>query len=944
MKDSVIFIYAPGYNISSGGNSILHYLCDNINNYSKFKSYIIPFNNETKTSMGSNLLAKEKFQTNDSLNIKIYDNEFDINYETDFIIYPESIYGNPLNFKNVIRWILYFPEKTIYESFKPDDIVLFYCHPYLRNLYQFSDINFYHPDIIDYYNDDLNTRSITFTILNKDVENKINNMNNKRPNDTLYTRRKIGGIYKTPQHTPKDIQMMLKEKNLIENQELTPDNMNNLFNSHKNFMSYDLYTYLTRLSLKAGCKTYVYPNSNLHKEDWKYKCPWMNGIKYGKDDNEPNTFEDFDFNEFNKQNVLNLDDIILKRMKFNNIRFTEPLINLFNQNGIEYNIINTNINLNEFSIELQFMINNFDFDYINLFDLNYGGLNKGPRCELNKQGVIGLVIGEDINKFDSYVFDINIKKDVKYFLKINFTKDNITYNINNIIKTLPCTTKRELYSINNIAIAGGFNDSRQFKETLYMFKLYNYNISTDYELNHYLPEYDVFMLNYPRKIFNCFTKYDKLNVNLKYTFTDITLKFSTKLLDITNKTILSMNNINIQILNKMIYISLNSNNYKLCNARVNKIFDFIISIDSNNKKMIVSVNEVVSEILLNEPITINATNLVVSQFLPNLSISNFQINNYLNFDNIDLSKLINYYNTFGFLKISNLFINMNENMIKAYSYNTSKYSISISNYIPRAMEYLNFFTNIILNEKIHRVFKKLFNSEYNYTGSDSKIYGSDTNWHCDRKTNRHYVKCGFYLDKLDENNGCLRVFPGSQHYNESFNNILSKKNIPLFLGPGGFDKEFIMDDDKDLPYFPVRVNYGDFIVFNLGLYHSAFNNHNNKKMICMNFCELYNDINDPEKVECINSDFNIIARNINNLDISRKLTIYDNNFLDYMQYNQERYKLIQSIVECENSLDKFVRSVLNKEDSAEINEFCNNNQNTNIKKSNKITKVYNYNI
>jgi hypothetical protein len=103
MKDSVIFIYAPGYNISSGGNSILHYLCDNINNYSKFKSYIIPFNNETKTSMGSNLLAKEKFQTNDSLNIKIYDNEFDINYETDFIIYPESIYGNPLNFKNVIR-------------------------------------------------------------------------------------------------------------------------------------------------------------------------------------------------------------------------------------------------------------------------------------------------------------------------------------------------------------------------------------------------------------------------------------------------------------------------------------------------------------------------------------------------------------------------------------------------------------------------------------------------------------------------------------------------------------------------------------------------------------------------------------------------------------------------------------------------------------------------
>ncbi len=112
----------------------------------------------------------------------------------------------------------------------------------------------------------------------------------------------------------------------------------------------------------------------------------------------------------------------------------------------------------------------------------------------------------------------------------------------------------------------------------------------------------------------------------------------------------------------------------------------------------------------------------------------------------------------------------------------------------------------------------------------------------------------------------------------------------------------------------------------------------------MNFCEIYDDINDKEKIECINSDFNIIARNINNLDISRKLTIYDNNFLDYMKYNQDRYKLIKSIVECDNSLDTFVRSVLNNEESTEINEFCENNKNTNIKKSEKIIKVYNYSI
>ena len=145
MSDKIItkiVIYSPGFNVNSGGNSITHFLCNYLNKYSIFEAYLLPYNNDTKTQMASNTCAKEEFNTNkDLLNIKIYNFEFEINYEQDFIVYNESIYGNPLNFTNVVRWILYFPDKNIYESFLPDDIILFYVEPYLRNIYELSNIN-----------------------------------------------------------------------------------------------------------------------------------------------------------------------------------------------------------------------------------------------------------------------------------------------------------------------------------------------------------------------------------------------------------------------------------------------------------------------------------------------------------------------------------------------------------------------------------------------------------------------------------------------------------------------------------------------------------------------------------------------------------------------------------------------------------------------------------
>jgi hypothetical protein len=382
-------------------------------------------------------------------------------------------------------------------------------------------------------------------------------------------------------------------------------------------------------------------------------------------------------------------------------------------------------------------------------------------------------------------------------------------------------------------------------------------------------------------------------------------------------------------INNKLYLLLES----IC---LGKPYDIILSINLKNNLIFLYNNNVVTSIVMeNDVKSITCNNIYINLFLENLSICNYDMNNYLELENsYDTSKIVNHYNTFGFLKIDNFFISANENMIKAYSYNVVNYAKETLNYIPRAMENLAYFVNLILNKKIHCILEKLFNSKYTYTGSDSKIYGSDTNWHCDRKTKNQHLKCCFYLDELNENTGGLRVLPGSQHSKDVYNRILSKKAVPLFLGPGGFDTNFL--NANKIPYYPININFGDFLIFNLALYHSAFGNHINKKMICMNFCESYIDNNDPEKLEALDSDFNILGNLCKNLDLSKKIIGYGDFFYNYITINDDRYrKLFKDHVENDSSLDKYIRIALDQNaDKTELIDFVKNTNSTNINKVN----------
>ena len=102
---------------------------------------------------------------------------------------------------------------------------------------------------------------------------------------------------------------------------------------------------------------------------------------------------------------------------------------------------------------IRMQIKSFDFEYQNLFDLNYKLINKGPRLELNSKGVLAMVITHNsCDNLTGYAIDNNIELNKKYFLKINFQRDRIIYNINNNINEIKLQTNNYLYNLNYFCI------------------------------------------------------------------------------------------------------------------------------------------------------------------------------------------------------------------------------------------------------------------------------------------------------------------------------------------------------------------------------------------------------------------------------------------------------------------------------------------------------------
>ena len=186
------------------------------------------------------------------------------------VIYGESVEGNPLNAKYIVRWILgpYYNSTTI-STWNPTDIVYFFNYD---EKHKFSGKHI-HVDSL--------YKTLTIIYMNPIFknENKIRSINHAHLfHKTLFYHKKITHIH--PEYS-------IEMPNMLPHNELFY-----FFNLCETFISYDPITFSTFIAALCGCVSVVYPIENITEKEWiemtclkQYsidrKINKLNGIAYG---------------------------------------------------------------------------------------------------------------------------------------------------------------------------------------------------------------------------------------------------------------------------------------------------------------------------------------------------------------------------------------------------------------------------------------------------------------------------------------------------------------------------------------------------------------------------------------------------------------------------------------------------------------------------------------
>jgi hypothetical protein len=218
-----IIIYTLPFNITCGGIVVMHYLAKIINDLNHPKYY-------SKLFMHNNLKYNNIF-CNDFASIH------EINDNT-IVIYPEIVKKNPLNCKNIIRWILLdlgieMPHDQ-YKYWNKTDLI-----------YYWESLN----------NNHIYSKQLCFPWLNSLFVNK--NLNRTK---NCYITKKGYLIHKTIDFIHPENSVCIDNFNLKEKFEI--------FNESTYFYCYDPNTMYAIYATMCGCKTIIYPIENINKNDY----------------------------------------------------------------------------------------------------------------------------------------------------------------------------------------------------------------------------------------------------------------------------------------------------------------------------------------------------------------------------------------------------------------------------------------------------------------------------------------------------------------------------------------------------------------------------------------------------------------------------------------------------------------------------------------------------
>lgn len=264
MKNRFV-IFAPSYTPDAGGIIVLHKLCHLINKldgeavlYPLFPQYKISRENLSgiyslvKNFVGSYL---RRYKTNPSFNTPVFNGDI---RDSDIIIYPEIVFGNPLNAKNVVRWLLNKP------GFFTGDV--FYGSNEL--FYKFN-----HGLVDDFkcYNSIVSENILNILHIPHEIYNE------KNTSDV-----RTGVAYSIRKDESKPQNYHPSDAVLIDG--LSHSEIADILKRVKTFISYDSYSAYSLFAVLCGCESIVVPERNVTKDEWYPDISNRYGMAYGTDE------------------------------------------------------------------------------------------------------------------------------------------------------------------------------------------------------------------------------------------------------------------------------------------------------------------------------------------------------------------------------------------------------------------------------------------------------------------------------------------------------------------------------------------------------------------------------------------------------------------------------------------------------------------------------------
>jgi hypothetical protein len=265
-------IFAPAFREDDGGGVVLHRLCALLNELGH-EAYVTRLfdgepvypNNFIKplfTLLRRGVWRRfSKYKTNPAWSTPVLKSPGMPMGDDWVVIYPEIIFGNPLQAKNVVRWFLFRPGFHTGRIFYGQDE--------------------YHVDFNDFVGDFY----FPGTYKSKSILNVLSfPFEHYNLEGALSCHSREGSAYCLRKGKDKPIQHELRDSILIDGK--SHAEVAAIFKRVKRFISYDAYTAYSSFAVLCGAESVVVPDVGVDKEYWYPDVADRYGVAYGFDDSE----------------------------------------------------------------------------------------------------------------------------------------------------------------------------------------------------------------------------------------------------------------------------------------------------------------------------------------------------------------------------------------------------------------------------------------------------------------------------------------------------------------------------------------------------------------------------------------------------------------------------------------------------------------------------------